>query len=161
MLAKRKITVEQARLKLAGLCARGEECEYDLRLKLNKWGISPGSADEIIAFLYENSFIDEERYAMAFARDKNKFNGWGRLKIKAAMRQKRLSGHAIRAGLDSIDSEEYFKILSRLVGVASKRHGLGDYESRAYLQRRMYARGFEPDLVAKAVNMIANGGTIE
>ena len=77
MVEKRaQITSEQALSRLAALCSRGEQAESDMRRKLQRWGIDLGETDRIVQRLKEENFLNEERYARAFVRDKARFNGW-------------------------------------------------------------------------------------
>ena len=67
-------SAEKALPYLASLCAKCEQCEEDLRLKMRRHCMEEGDMDSIIAYLYEHKFLDEERYARAYARDKMRFN---------------------------------------------------------------------------------------
>ena len=92
-------TPAQALSALAALCSRGEQAESDLREKLRKWEVSPADADRIIQRLKEENFLSDERYARAFVRDKFRFNGWGRIKIAHALRQKHIDSQWIEQAL--------------------------------------------------------------
>lgn len=150
----RVITSEAMRLRLAGLCARCEQCEYDLRQKIFKAGLSGRDADDIIQYLRANRYLDEHRYAVAYCRDKVRFSGWGRHKIRQGLAAKHVPTEIIREGLDSIDSKDYIDALKR-VGIAKARTlNLMMTEDRAKFYRFLASRGFETELIGKLSDAI-------
>lgn len=143
---------DKALMQLATICARSEQCESDLREKLRRHAVNGRDADAVIDYLYEHKYLDEERFASSYTRDKLHFNGWGRIKIKMMLRDKRISGAAIDKALSEINSEVYYNILLRLVRSASRSLQLKSAVERQKLIRRLYARGFEPAMVANAID---------
>ena len=81
MKMKKPLSAEAALTRAAALCARSEQAESDVRAKLLAWGLTPASAAQVIERLQDEHFLDEQRYARAYCRDKFNFNGWGRIKI--------------------------------------------------------------------------------
>ena len=67
--------------KAATYASRCEHCESEVREKLLTWGGSCEEADEIIAYLIEERYIDNQRYANSYVKDKFRFNHWGKYKI--------------------------------------------------------------------------------
>ena len=149
-------TPAQALSALAALCSRGEQAESDLREKLRKWEVSPADADRIIQRLKEENFLSDERYARAFVRDKARFNGWGRIKIAHALRQKHIDSQWIELALaDEIDEAAYHDTLIRLMqgklrSVASRE----PQAARAALLRFAASRGFESDLCYRCLDEV-------
>lgn len=137
---------------LASACAKSEQCEYDLRLKMRHHGVDQPSADAVIDYLVEHQYLDEARYAMAFAKDKLRFNGWGRLKIAMNLRSKRIPQYTVSDAISAIDEDTYYEVLVRLVKSASRSLSLETKEDRLKLMRRLYSRGFEPDKVRDAID---------
>ena len=157
MVEKRaQITPEQALSWLAALCSRGEQAESDLRRKLQRWGIDLGEADRIVQRLKEESFLNEERFARAFVRDKARFNGWGRVKIAHALRQKQVSSSVILQALDEELDEESSRdtLLHLLQGKARTLAGREPRLARAALLRFAASRGFETDLCYRCVDEV-------
>ena len=95
---------EKMRLRLADLCARTEQCRHDLDQKMRRAGLSEEGRRRV---------LDERRYACAFSRDKVRFAGWGRQKIRQALSAKRLDSDAIDEGLRAISRDEYIGSLKR------------------------------------------------
>ena len=67
--------------------------------------------DAIIDRLKHERYLDNERYARAYCRDKLRFNGWGRIKIGYMLRGKGIEQEFIDAALADIDEEQYADIL--------------------------------------------------
>ena len=83
--ASRMLTYEQAMLRLTSLCSTSEHCQSDGREKLYKWGLSREDSEKIIDYLLDEKYIDEYRYANAYANDKLRFSHWGRAKIRSML----------------------------------------------------------------------------
>lgn len=150
--ASRALTFEQALQRAASLCSSSEHCISDISEKLYKWGVSKDDSEAIIDRLVDEKYIDELRYATAYANDKVRFSHWGRVKIKTMLRMQRISDADIMAALDTIDPEEYEKVLERVID--GKRSSLGcddSYESRVKTIRFALQRGFEMQEITKFV----------
>ena len=94
---------EKALVRLIRLCATRECCRSDLRRKLAD--LPEADADAIMEKLAREGFVDDARYAQAFARDKSALQGWGSLKIKLALQRKAIDAAAIAAALEEIDGK--------------------------------------------------------
>lgn len=151
----KKVSPEQALVRLEELCVRAERCEAELRRKLMQWAIVPADADSIIASLRARRFLDETRFAAAFVRDKYRFGKWGRRRIVMALRQKNIQSDDIDRALGDIDEEEYRQILAALLRYKAK--GMArplEYDDRNRLFRFAVGRGFEPDLIISEIKTI-------
>jgi regulatory protein len=98
-----KIALEKAMAK----CSGREFCSEDIRNKLYSWGVENNDAGKIIGILIKENFINESRYATAFVRDKFKYNKWGKVKIAAHLKSKKIPSDIIGPAIDSIDHEQY------------------------------------------------------
>lgn len=151
---ERKITPEAAQARMADLCARSEQCEADIRQKLYRLGLTSGEVQHIIEALSRERFIDNSRFACAFARDKCRFSLWGRNKIKLALLAKRISNADITKGLGSIDPRDYQEALRRTAFAKARGLDLSGPENRdnrLRLFRHIISRGFESDLASQAI----------
>lgn len=155
-MPRKPITPNNAFLRLATLCARCEQAEGDLRKKLRDWGIASSDADAIIDRLKQERYLDNERYARAYCRDKLRFNGWGRIKIAFMLKGKGIEQEFIDAALAQIDEEQYVTILNE--ALEAKARSLKDkdqQQARASLLRFAASRGFETNLIFPAVARIS------
>ena len=98
--------------RMMAVCSRRECCRRDIRTKLERLScrrtgsdlpLLPSQVEEIIDALCREKFIDESRYASAFARDRSSLQGWGPLRIGRALAAKGISSEDIASALESID----------------------------------------------------------
>ena len=89
--------------RMRNLCARGERCSADIRRKLAD--LPPDEAEAVLDTLVREGYVDDARYARAFARDKSALQGWGSLKIKLALQRKGIGAAAIAAAIGEIDAK--------------------------------------------------------
>ena len=149
----KQITPGEALNKAAAYCTLCERCISEVITKLAAWGVPHGEQQEIIERLQQEGFIDEARYCRAFVNDKVRFNRWGRIKIRAALSEKRLPRELVNEAIDNINEEEYMSALAEVI--ATKRmelKGQDDYVAQQKIMRYAAGRGFEPSLIMKAIN---------
>lgn len=139
--------------KAAAYCTLCERCISEVSTKLAAWGVQHGEQQKIIVRLQQEGFIDEARYCRAFVNDKVRFNRWGRIKIRAALCEKRLPRELVNEAIENIDEEQYAAALAEVI--ATKRRelkGKEDYAAQQKIMRYAASRGFEPSLIMKAIN---------
>jgi len=137
------------------LCAGREYSSAEIMNKLSSWGINDRDGTEIIGLLKKDNFINEERYALAFVRDKFRYNKWGKLKISAQLKSKGIPGETISKALNTIDNETYKKQMGKLL--AEHRRSVkakNDYDLKAKLLRYGLSKGFESNLLYDLLNGI-------
>ena len=157
MRSKRPISYEEAKARAGALCSRCEQCSPDLLKKFQTWGLSQGDANRLITELKRLRWVDDTRYARAFAHDKVSYSGWGRHKIAAALAARRLPRDAVECAFDDVEEEEYEEVALRVVRakVRSIKAPLSDYETKAKVYRFAMSRGFETSLVSRIVARVA------
>lgn len=137
----------------AAICARSEQCEAAVRRRLDGWGVPGPVAVQVIEYLKENSYIDNTRYMRSFVNDKFRFGKWGRQKIRHALKENGLSGREAEEALGAIDEEEYAAALQKAVSEkAARRGGAVSYADRAAVYNFCVMRGYEPELVTRAID---------
>lgn len=145
----KEITPEAMLLRLATLCAKSEQCETDLRTKIRRAGIQGIEEEKIIERLKADKYLDNARFARAFANDKAKFSGWGKLKIRQALYNKKISTADISSALDQIPQKDYLSALKRAGIAKAKSLDLSIPEDAAKLTRHLLSKGYENNLVLK------------
>ena len=140
--------------KAMALCAARESCQGEITAKLRSWGINEYDSTRIIDRLKKDNFINEERYANGFVKDKFNYNKWGRLKISAQLRAKNIPGDLIKKALDTLDNEIYKKTISDLL-ISHRRSvkAKNQYDLKAKLLRYGLSKGFESSLLYELLNM--------
>lgn len=149
------LTPPEALHRAAALCSTAEHCTADIREKLARWGVTGNDARAIVDRLVQERFIDEQRYAVAFVKDKFRFSGWGRIKIRYALQQKHIDSGDIDNALAAIDEELYTDRLLELLKAKSRTIRDDDPEARrAKLFRFAASRGFESNLIFNALKQL-------
>jgi len=137
----------QAYRKTADYCAMQDRCISEVRLKLKSWNTDSSFEDEIIIRLIAEGFIDEKRYAINFAGGKFRINGWGKLKIAAALRFRSIPSLLIKQALAAIHNDEYMTCLEILLEKKLKHSGDNSALSLQKAVRFAASRGFEMELI--------------
>jgi len=154
---KKILTKEQALQKLRQYCAYQERSHSEVQQKLYELGIRKQDHDEILSTLIEEDYLNEERFAKAFAGGKFRMKDWGRKKIFYALKEKRVSEYSIKQAMKEIDEEDYWKNLKELV---EEKYGTLKDEQHLVRKKKtndyMLQKGYEFDLVTKAVNELIN-----
>ena len=147
-------TEQDAYLQLAALCAQAEHCQQEMRDKLKRWGVDADAQDRIVARLVEERFIDDERYARAFVKDKIRYNKWGRRKVQQGLWQKHIDADIQERVLDDVDDSEYLAVLRPLLKQKVKSvKASNDYERTQKLVRFALSRGFTFDLIRQCLDV--------
>lgn len=147
------MTEQEAFLRLATLCAQAEHCEYEMLEKMRRWQLPDEAQARVMQRLVSERYVDNNRYALAFARDKVKYNKWGRRKVEQALWQKRIADDIRQQVLDDISDRDYVAVLRPLL--QQKRRSVkarNDYELRMKLIQFALGRGFTMDVIRQCIN---------
>ncbi len=145
----------EAFYRAAALCSRAEKCSADILTKLNRWGVDEMDADVVLQQLIEEKYVDDERFARSFVRDKFRFNKWGKIKIAYQLHGKRINSNTIEAAMNEIGDETYKNTLIELITEKNKSVKVANpYDRKAKLIRFAQARGFEMDLIYRGVAVV-------
>ena len=147
-------TEQEAYLQLAAMCAQAEHCEQEMRDKMKRWGIEPDAQDRVVARLVKERYVDNERYARAFVKDKIRYNKWGRRKVMQALWMKHIDDDIQRSVLDEIDDKEYIDVLVPLLKQKRKTiKAKSDYELNQKLVRFALSRGFDFSIIRQCMDV--------
>ncbi len=154
-MAKKVYTHSQALAKAQKSCAYQERCQSEMLQKIISWGMSPEESLEVIAELISEGFINEERYAKAFARGKFKIKYWGRNKIIAELKKNKISTPCIQSGLKEIDEEKYLEVLKKLIiKKLEEVKAKNAIEKKHKTIRYLLGRGYEYDIIKDTMESI-------
>ena len=129
-------------------CAYQERSQQELRDKLYEWGLHKKEVEQTIAQMIEEGFMNEERFAIAFAGGKFRIKNWGRIKIKLALKQKKVSDYCIRKALNQIEDRDYQKALEKIIASYSKKISEKNPLKKNYkIAQYVIGKGYEPELV--------------
>ena len=140
--------------RLRGLCSRREYCVEDIRQKaLKALDGDAALAAEVVETLVKEKYVDDLRYASAFARDKSSIQGWGEVKIRYMLSAKKVSREVIDQALSEIDTERASSKLQKLL--ETKYRSLReDPQCRLKLLRFALGRGYSYDEVNSLINTL-------
>ena len=137
--------------KAAAICSRTETCTFDIQAKLKVWELNEDDSLAVINLLKEEKYIDDERFARAYVKDKFRFNQWGRQKIAYMLHSKNISKDIQEAAFEEIEDDTYSDKLIKLLTDKEKTIRAKDkYDKRNKLMRFALGRGFESDRIYKA-----------
>ncbi|NKI26201.1 RecX family transcriptional regulator [Arenibacter sp. 6A1] len=149
---KKTYTLSEATKKLESYCAYQDRCHKEVQQKLQQMGMIPEAIDHILAFLIQENYLNEERFARSFARGKFNIKKWGKNRIVNELKQRDISKFNIKVALEEITPEAYYTTLDtlakkRLAEIREKdiqkcRKKLADY---------LLYRGWESSLVYEKI----------
>ena len=152
MPQKRMIRENDAMIRLTAKCAGAEYCRADIRKMMSRWELPEGVADKIIKRLQDERYIDEQRYAHAFVRDKFRYNHWGWIRIEQELKRRGIAQEYIDEAKEDISEDANLEALRKII--ESKRRtvkGKNEYEVNAKLFRFALSRGFSYEDIKEVI----------
>ena len=153
-MKKKYLSYDEAKFKIQQFCAYQERCQSEVRTKLIEYGIYGDELENLIADLISDNFLNEERFAKAFAGGKFRIKQWGKRKIIEELKFKKISEYSIRKALSSeINEEDYRQTLIEVLNKKSKLLSEIDiFKKNQKLASYAMGRGFETELVWDCLN---------
>jgi len=152
---RKSYTLEQALSKLQKYCTYQDRCHIEVERKLTEMRIIPQAKEHIIMSLIDGDYLNEERFALAFVKGKFKIKNWGRIRLKAELKKRKISKYLIESALKQISEKDYLFTFEELANrkansikansILLKKKKLADY---------LIYRGWESNLVYKKVNQL-------
>ena len=140
--------------RLQKLCSKAEYCRADMyRKALKDLEGDEEAAQKVVETLVAEKYVDDARFASAFAREKASLQGWGPVKIRFQLRGKGVSDSVIAAALEEIEPEKADARLEKLLS-AKARTLEGDPQFRLKLLKFALSRGYEYNTVEAALKKI-------
>ena len=136
-------------------CAFQERSHFEARRKLLSFGMTNAEAERTVAALISENYINEERFAIAYAGGHFRLKQWGRARIKSGLREHRVSEPCITAALKQIEKHDYERAVHKLA--ARKLQSIPGIDRRRKYQttyRYLVGRGFEPELVSSTLGLV-------
>ena len=141
-------TVAQALLKGEAYCAYQERHQQEVRDKLYEWGLHKKDVEAVISELITNNFLNEERFAKAYAGGKFRIKKWGRVKIRIELQKRKLSEYCIKKGLQEFSEKEYLQTIRKLIAEKNKTVKEKNPLKQKYkVAQYLISRGFEGEVV--------------
>ncbi len=129
-----QLSVKELIQKLESYCAYQERCHREVETKLRSMTNDEDEIGEVIVHLLQNNYLNEERFARAFARGKNRIKHWGKSRITMELKQRKISDTIIKLALTEIDQDEYDSAFEAL----AERHWESIRETNIYKKRKKF-----------------------
>lgn len=152
---RKTYTPSQAKPKIEKFCAYQERSHQQVKRKLQGYGLNGMDADILLVELMHANFLNEERYAMAYARGKFKIKGWGKAKIKQGLKREGVGEKLIQQALASLGMDDYLDTLNTL---ATKKwpliKGASHIEKVFKLKRYLLGKGYDFEAIDKTIAQV-------
>ncbi|HRE62235.1 MAG TPA: regulatory protein RecX [Ferruginibacter sp.] len=147
---------EKAWQKIKHYCAYQERSHAEVREKLYSFGLYKQEVETLLVQLIEENYLNEERFAIAFAGGKFRMKQWGRVKIKFELQQKAVSAYCIKKALAGIDENEYLATLQKLAKgkLATLKSEKNIFIKKTKLRNYLMQKGYEPSMIMEFFNGI-------
>lgn len=149
-MERKSIGAEKALQKIKHFCSYQERTHQEVKDKLYTYGLYKEDVEMLLSQMIEEGYLNEERYAIAFAGGRFRIKNWGRVKIRYELKQRRISEYCIKKGIASIDEKDYMKMLEKLFEAkkATLRSEKNIFIKKQKIQSFLMQRGFEPQLIS-------------
>lgn len=140
--------IGSAKKKITRYCTYQERAHSEVEAKLYSFNLHYNQVQELLAWLITEDYLNEERFAIAFAGGRFRMKQWGKNKIKLFLQRKRVSEYSINIALNQLDEQDYQQTLIRLITRKSETIAADNiYELRNKVARSIIVKGYDPEIV--------------
>ena len=149
----KNIGTEKAFQKAKYYCAYQERSHAEVKKKLYGFGLYKNEVEILLSRLIEENYLNEERFAIAFAGGKFRIKQWGKTKIKYELKMRQISDYNIKKALSQIEEEDYLKTLQKLAAekLATLKSEKNIFIRKSKLQNYLVGKGYEFNLIGEIV----------
>lgn len=141
--------------RIAWLCSRREYCSRGVLDLLRRKGVTGEEAAAVLERLRSERYVDDARYARAFARDKAQLAGWGPRKIAFALSAKGIAPDVVKAALEEVDEGESARRMREVVEVKWRSvKAATPFERRQKVLRFALSRGYDYERVTEVLDSL-------
>jgi regulatory protein len=142
------------KVKAANFCVYQERTQQEVRDKLYALGLFRDEVEQTLAELIAENFVNEERFAIAFANGRFKLKHWGKTKIGYELKKRKISRYCIDKALRGISESDYENTISNLIEKKSMGIAVTSPYARQKIAAYLIAKGYEPDLVWRQIETL-------
>lgn len=144
---KKTYSLSEAFIRIYRYCAYQERSHKEVRNKLYSYGLYETEVENILSRMIAEGFLNEERFAKAFAGGKFRMQKWGRNKIIHELEALDVTSRCIQNGLKEIDGDDYLRTLKSLLKKKfSQTKESNPFKRRDKAVRFVIGKGYEPEL---------------
>lgn len=149
-MQKESFTVDEVKAKLVKYCVYQERCHWEVEQKLNEFRLIQEAKDQIIIYLIQNNFLNEERFVKIFARSKFNQKNWGINKINTELKKRHIPSKLIAAGVAEINQRQYIETLNDLFvqKMKSLKSEKNIFIKKSKVTRFLLQKGYEIELIS-------------
>jgi regulatory protein len=152
---KKYCSKQEAQLKIEHYCSYQERCQMEVRDKLYGFGLNSTDVNELLEGLVRKGFLNEERFACAYAGGKFRQKRWGRNKIIRELKSRQISDYCIKKAMKEIDAADYRNSLIKTAEKYAATHQTGsDYARKQKLLKYLMGRGYEYEECQQILDVI-------
>ncbi len=147
MKAASGLTFEEAKMKLEAFCAYQDRCTFEVENKMKTWELDEKDRSALLLYLVESRFLSDERFAESFVSGKVNIKRWGRNKLIAELRRKRITESLISKAISEVQDDVYFGNLKHLYDLKSQSlsNERDEYKRKVKLYRYLQSKGYTLD----------------
>ncbi|CAM3823218.1 regulatory protein RecX [Flavobacterium cucumis] len=154
---KNQFTKKEIQSKLEYYCAYQERCYKEVEEKLYSFSLNLSEKEEILTYLIEHNFINEERFAQSFVRGKHNYKFWGKNRIVNELKFRNISSRIITSALKEISEENYLENFHKL----AEKHWNNITERKGPKKNKKFVdfllrKGYETHLIYDKLNELNN-----
>lgn len=153
---KVRLSIPEARSKIERYCAYQERCHKEVSDKLYTFGLNSSEVAELQSEMVKKGFLNEERFARAFAGGKFRQKKWGRKKIIHELKLRQISAYCINKAMSEIDDDVYNGSLQKTAEkYASKVKAGSNAERKQKTLKYLLGKGYEYDVCQEILRTIS------
>lgn len=147
-MEKKLFSFDEIKLKLVNYCVYQDRCHQEVEQKMREFVLIPEAKEEILLYLLQENYLNQERFTRSYIRGKFYIKQWGRNKIRLQLKSKGISEKLIQTCMDEIDAQDYHKTILKLYeNYSAKLSGLKDYQKKSKTIRHLLSKGFEYEVI--------------
>jgi regulatory protein len=152
-----QFSLQEIRQKLEYYCAYQERCYKEVETKLFDFHLTNEEKEQVLIYLIENNFINEERFAKSFVRGKHNYKFWGKNRITNELKFRNISSRIIQEALKEIPETIYLENFHRL----AEKHWDSIKERKGQKKNKKFVdfllrKGYETSLIFEKLNELDN-----
>ena len=143
---------DEIKKKLEYYCAYQDRCHQEVFQKMYSFSLTPIEKEELMVYLIDHNFLNEERFAQSFVRGKHNYKKWGKVRITNELKSRNISSTIIKIALKEINDSHYLETFEEL----ANKHWESISESNFMKKRKKFCdffirKGWENELIYEKV----------
>lgn len=152
---QKRLSKQEAIPKIEYYCAYQERCHKEVTTKLYDYGLNTDEVNEVLTHLVKAGFLNEERFAIAFAGGKFRQKSWGRDKIIRELKLRGISDYCIKKAMKEIEDDDYEDTLREQAEKYLKTHQGGiKWQLKQKALKHLIGKGYEYDACHKILTKL-------